>query len=184
MSFFAKPTIAKLKNAKNKTIPDVISENLNILFCGINPGLYSGATGFHFARPGNRFWLTLFRAGFTPKLLNPGEQTELLKYNLGLTNLVSRTTATAAELKPKEIKLGVTNLYKKIQLYKPRMLAILGITAFRIGFQNSKAQLGLQPSYFSNTHIWVLPNPSGLNANYKQDDLTKLFKTLKTYNQT
>src|SRR5512138_1913417 len=124
-----KPTRADLLAAQNKTVRDVIAPGLRVLFCGINPGLYSGATGHHFARPGNRFWHTLHQAGFTPRLLDPGEETELLTLGYGITNLVPRATATADELAPDELVAGQKRLRAKAKRYQPRMIAILGIGA-------------------------------------------------------
>jgi TDG/mug DNA glycosylase family protein len=148
------------------------------LFCGINPGLYSGATGHHFARPGNRFWPTIHQAGFTPRLLHPSEQRELLDWGYGITNLDSRTTATADELSTEELVLGRRRLLSKIKRYRPRFLAVLGIGAYRTAFQQPKAVPGLQPERIGNTILWVLPNPSGLNAHYQLSGLVEQFRKL------
>jgi double-stranded uracil-DNA glycosylase len=174
-----KPTREDLLAAKDKTVRDVIAPNLRVLFCGINPGLYSGATGFHFARPGNRFWPTLNQAGFTPRLLAPSEQQELLSLGYGITNLVARTTATADELSPEELLAGRKRLVAKVKRYQPRVLAVLGIGAYRMAFQEPKASLGLQSKSIANTTIWVLPNPSGLNAHYQLADLAEQFRRLR-----
>jgi TDG/mug DNA glycosylase family protein len=146
-----------------------------VLFCGINPGLYSGATGQHFARPGNRFWKTLHLAGFTREQLEPGQRRELLGYGLGVTNLVDRTTATASELSAEELRLGRAVLERKLRRYRPRALAVLGISAYRQAFERPAAVLGLQPERPENTALWVLPNPSGLNAHYQLAALAELF---------
>ena len=174
-----KPTPADLLAATDKTLRDVIAPGLQILFCGINPGLYSGATGHHFARPGNRFWPTLYQSGFTPRLLHPSEQSELLTLGYGITNLVPRTTATADELHAEELLEGRQRLERKIKRYQPRMLAVLGIGAYRTAFQQPKAILGPQPTSIAKTGIWVLPNPSGLNAHYQLADLAKQFQILR-----
>lgn len=174
-----KPTRADLLTAKDKTIRDVIAPGLHVLFCGINPGLYSGATGHHFARPGNRFWPTLHQAGFTPRLLHPSEQHELLSLGYGITNLVARTTATADELDSKELLAGRIRLEKKVKRYEPRVLAVLGIGAYRLAFQEPRATLGLQSRVIGNTRIWVLPNPSGLNAHYQLSTLVEEFQKLR-----
>lgn len=175
----AKPTRAELLAAKDKTIRDVIAPGLRILFCGINPGLYSGATGHHFARPGNRFWPTLYQAGFTPRLLDPSEQRELLPLGYGITNLVARTTATADELSPEELLAGQKRLTAKVKRYRPRLLAVLGIGAYRTAFQEPRAALGLQTRSIADVRIWVLPNPSGLNAHYQLADLVDQFQALR-----
>jgi TDG/mug DNA glycosylase family protein len=173
-----RPTKADLEAARNTTLPDVIAPNLDILFCGINPGLYTAAVQCHFGRPGNRFWPTLHRAGFTPRLFAPGEQKELLKLGYGITNLVARATASADELSDDELREGAKSLEKKVKRYRPRFLAVVGIGAYRTAFAKPKAKLGLQDETMGETKIWVLPNPSGLNANYQADALTKLFEDL------
>lgn len=169
------PTKAELLAAANKTVVDVIAPNLSVLFCGINPGLYTAWSGHHFAGPSNRFWPTLHRAGFTRRLLRPAEEHELLQDGYGITNLASRATATAAELSDGELKEGGKKLAAKLRRYKPCCLAVLGIGAYRTAFGHPKAILGEQPNRIGGTRIWVLPNPSGLNAHYRPDDLAALF---------
>lgn len=174
-----KPTRADLLAAQNKTVPDVIAPGLRVLFCGINPGLYSGATGHHFARPGNRFWPTLHLAGFTPRLLHPSEERELLTYGYGVTNLVTRATATADELAPEELVAGQRRLKSKVKRYHPQVVAILGISAYRTAFGQKTVVLGRQSELLANTVVWVLPNPSGLNAHYQLADLAEHFRALR-----
>ncbi len=174
-----KPTRADLLAAKDKTVRDVIASNLKVLFCGINPGLYSGATGHHFARPGNRFWPTIHQAGFTPRLRSPFEERELLTLGYGITNLVPRATATADELAPEELVNGRKRLEAKVKRYLPRVVAVLGIGAYRTAFQERTAILGLQNKLLANARIWVLPNPSGLNAHYQLADLVEQFRNLR-----
>lgn len=176
----AKPTRTDLIAAKDKTIHDVIAHGLRVLFCGINPGLYSGATGHHFARPGNRFWPTLYQAGLTPRLLAPSEERELLALGYGITNLVARTTATADEISSDELLAGRKRLEAKVKRYQPRVVAVLGIGAYRMAFQEPKAALGLQARSIANAALWVLPNPSGLNAHYQLTDLVGHFQRLRT----
>ena len=173
-----KPNRADLLAAKNKTIRDVIAPGLRVLFCGINPGLYSAATGHHFARPGNRFWPTLYQAGFTSRLLTPAEERELLDYRYGITNLVPRATATADELDPEELVAGQKRLKSKVKRYQPQVVAVLGISAYRMAFAKKVVALGMQPEQLANSIVWVLPNPSGLNAHYQLADLTKHFQML------
>ncbi len=173
-----KPTREQLQAAAGKTVPDIIAPGLRILFCGINPGLYSGATGHHFARPGNRFWPALAAGGLTPRRLDPAEERELLDYGLGITNLVPRATAAAVELSADELEAGGRRLLEKLETFSPRALAVLGISAYRQAFARPEAVLGLQPERLAGVPVWVLPNPSGLNAHYRLEDLARLFAEL------
>jgi TDG/mug DNA glycosylase family protein len=157
----------------------VIALGLQVLFCGINPGLYSGATGHHFARPGNRFWPALHRAGFTARQLHPSEQQELLEAGYGVVNLVNRTTATAAEIAPEEFVTGRKRLAAKVRRYRPKAVAFLGVGAYCQAFGVHNAKIGLQAESFEGAKVWVLPNPSGLNANYQLPDLVRLFRALQ-----
>ncbi len=150
-----------------------------VLFCGINPGLYSGATGHHFARPGNRFWPALYGAGFTPRLLHPSEQALLLQYRCGITNLVNRTTAAADELAPEEFVAGRRRLAAKVRRYGPGTVAFLGVGAYCHAFGLPRAALGAQAGRLAGARLWLLPNPSGLNANYQLPALVRLFRQLK-----
>lgn len=173
-----KPSRAELEAARDKTIKDVIGPGLRVLFCGINPGLYSGATGHHFARPGNRFWPALHRAGFTPRLLSPYEERELLALCLGITNVVARTTAVASELSIEEYVAGGRRLVRKVKRYEPQVLAVLGVTAYRVAFNDKDAGIGPQEKAIGATRLWVLPNPSGLNAHYQLPALANEFRRL------
>lgn len=173
-----RPTRAELLAARNKTVPDVIAARLKVLFVGINPGLYSGAVRHHFARPGNRFWPALHKAGFTPRLLSPYDERELLEYGCGITNLVNRATANAAELTAKELRAGARRLAAKVRRHRPRVVAILGVGAYRAAFNCSRVRIGEQPEPIGNIKVWVLPNPSGLNANYQLPELARLFRRL------
>ena len=157
----------------------MIAPGLLVLFCGINPGLYSGATGHHFARPGNRFWPTLYQAGFTPRVLHPSEERELLGFGYGITNLVARATATADELASEELVAGQRRLMSKVKRYQPKVIAVLGIGAYRTAFAQKAATLGKQPEPFAGAIVWVLPNPSGLNAHYQLTDLAEHFRALR-----
>jgi len=174
-----KPTRAEVAAAGDKTIEDIIEPGLTVLFCGINPGLYSAATGHHFARPGNRFWKALHGSGFTDRLLAPNEDATLLERNLGLTNLVARTTARADELGADEIRRGAFELEERLAPFRPRFVAVLGIGAYRTGFGQRDAALGPREEDLAGARLWVLPNPSGLNAHHQLDDLTERFRTLR-----
>lgn len=168
-----------MANARTKTVPDVIAKDLDVLFCGINPGLYSGAMGQHFARPGNRFWKALHLAGFTKEQLEPWQRRELLACGLGITNLVPRTTATASELSAEELRRGRVLLERKLRRYRPRALAVLGVGAYRQAFERPAAVLGRQPEKAADSELWVLPNPSGLNAHYQLAQLAELFRQFR-----
>jgi TDG/mug DNA glycosylase family protein len=160
-------------------IADVIAPGLDVLFCGINPGLYSGATGNHFARPGNRFWPALHLSGFTPRQLHPSEKEELLTLGLGITNVVARTTARADELTAEEIVAGGRSLRRKVRRYTPRYLAVLGLGPYRLAFRSKNAAAGPQPETIGETKVWLLPNPSGLNAHYQLPALAEEFAKLR-----
>ncbi|MDR7277971.1 G/U mismatch-specific DNA glycosylase [Catenuloplanes atrovinosus] len=171
-------TRAELEAAADNVIPDVIAPGLRVLFCGINPGLYSAATGHHFARPGNRFWPALHGAGFTPRLFTPAEQDQLPGYGLGITNIVPRASARADELTPAELSAGGAALSAKVAEYRPAWLAVLGIGAYRAAFARPKAAIGPQPDRLGASGVWILPNPSGLNASYQLPRLIEEFARL------
>jgi TDG/mug DNA glycosylase family protein len=173
-------TPEELAAATGRLLADVIAPDLDVLFCGINPGLLSALTGHHFARPGNRFWPALHRSGFTPRQLAPQEQQELIALGLGITNVVARATAGAAELRPEEYRTGGEALRAKVAEYRPRWLAVVGIGAYRIAFNAPKAVMGRQEEVLGETGLWVLPNPSGLNAHYNVDTLAAAFAELRT----
>src|SRR5437867_1923554 len=155
-----KPTKQQLIDAAGKTLPDVIAPNLCVLFCGINPGLYTAAVGHHFARPGNRFWPALHQSGFTERLLSPFEERELLKSGIGISNVVAYATASAAELTKEDFIKGGRLLVAKVKRYRPRIVAILGLGAYRTAFANPKAVIGEQTDRIHDARVWVLPNPS------------------------
>jgi TDG/mug DNA glycosylase family protein len=178
----ARPTKAELEAARDRVIPDVLpsdGEPLRVLFCGINPGLYSGATGHHFARPGNRFWPALHRSGFTPRQLAPSEQDLLPEYGLGITNLAQRTTARADELTDEELREGGLRLKALVEHHRPAYLAVAGVTAYRIAFGDRHAKIGPQDGTFGPSRLWILPNPSGLNARFQIGDLVAEFARLR-----
>src|SRR6266404_7552113 len=173
-----KPTKQQLIDAAGQTLPDIIAPNLRVLFCGINPGLYTAAAGHHFARPGNRFWPALHKSGFTNRLLSPFDERELLKAKLGITNVVSHATASASELTKEDFVRGGRILRRKVSRYRPRIVAILGIEAYRKAFGQSDVEVGEQEETIGDARLWVLPNPSGLNANYQLKDFARLFRKL------
>ena len=181
----ARPGPADLAAARNRTIPDVLPgagqgwEPLRVLFCGINPSLYSAATGWHFARPGNRFWPALHLSGFTPRRLDPAEQDLLAGYGLGITNLVARATAQAAELDAAELRAGGERLAALIADRRPRVLAVAGVTAYRTAFARPRAIIGPQPDLLADARLWVLPNPSGLNASWTMPRIAAAFRQLR-----
>lgn len=162
----------------DKPLPDVVAPGLDVLFCGINPSLLSAERGHHFARPGNRFWPALHRAGLTPRLLAPEEDRELLAFGLGVTNLVARPTRAAAELSADELRDGARALADLVARYRPRVLAVLGITAWRVAFDRPRAVLGVQPERVGGATTWAVPNPSGLNAHHQLPDLARSYAQL------
>lgn len=174
-----RPTAAELEAARDALIPDVIAPRLKVLFCGINPGLWSGAVGLHFARPGNRFWPALYASGFTPELLGPARQHELLALGLGISNVVDRTTARADELTADELREGGRRLTEKAAEYGPGWVAVVGVTAYRTAFARRDAQVGPQPELIARSRIWVLPNPSGLNASWPAPRLAEAFREFR-----
>ena len=174
-----RPSSWDLTAARDKTIPDVAGPGLRVLFAGINPGLYSAATGYHFARPGNRFWPALYAAGFTDRVLRPDEQQRLLPLGLGITNVVARATAGAGELTPAEIRAGGQALTAKVERLAPRWIAIVGITVYRTAFDRPGATTGRQEQTIGGAGLWVLPNPSGLNAHYAGPRLADAFRELR-----
>lgn len=174
-----RPTPDQIRAADGRKVPDVIGPDLKVLFCGINPGRYSGAVGHHFARPGNRFWKALHAAGFTPRVLSPFEERALLDYGLGVTNLVERTTASAAELRGEELAEGARRLRRRVGRLRPEVVAMLGLTAFRTAFRRPAARVGRQPDRLVSSLLWILPNPSGLNAHYQLGELAGLFGQLR-----
>jgi len=174
-----KPSREQLLAAVHKTVPDLIVPNLKVLFAGINPGLYTAAIGHHFGRPGNRFWPTLHASGFTPRVFSPFEDSDLLPLRYGITNVAPRTTAAADELTVDEMREGGKKLVAKVKRYRPQTLAVLGVGAYRVAFDRPKAKVGRQEETIGDTAIWVLPNPSGLNANYQAADLAKAFRDLR-----
>lgn len=176
-----KPTKEQLLAATDKTVRDVIAPNLRVLFSGINPGLYTAAVGHHFARPGNRFWPALYAGGFTDRVLSPFDERELLKSGYGITNVVMRATASADQLMREEIVAGGERLRAKVLRYRPKVLAVLGVGAYRTAFNQPKASVGRQEDRIGDTVLWVLPNPSGLNANYQAPDLARLFRELREF---
>lgn len=179
MAAHTRPTREEILAAWGSTLEDLIAPGLRVLFCGINPGLYSGAAGHHFARPGNRFWSVLHAAGFTGRLLAPHEERELLKSGCGITNLVQRATAGADDLSRTELAEGGRALAVKAVRYRPGFVAFIGVGAYRAAFSRPGAAIGLQAETIGPTRLWVLPSTSGLNAHYRFGKLVSLFGELR-----
>ncbi len=179
MSPGRRPSPADLEAAVGRAIPDVVAGGLTVLFCGINPGLWSGAVGHHFARPGNRFWRVLHASGFTPELVDPLEDHRLLDYGLGITNLVARATRSADELTTAELVAGAARLVRTSRRYRPQAVAVVGMGAYRTAFGHPKAPVGEQPEPIGSARAFVLPNPSGLQAHYQLGDLVEAFSAVR-----
>jgi len=173
-----RPTPAALAAAVGSRVPDLIAPGLKVLFCGINPSLYSAVVGHHFARPGNRFWPTLHRAGFTDRLLRPSEERALLELGIGITNVCPLASASAESLTPADYASGCAVLRRKLRRYHPRAIAFLGLGAYRIAASEPNAAVGLQQRPFAGVAAWALPNPSGLNAHYQLADLVECYRAL------
>ena len=171
--------MATQPEAGGPDVPDVVGPDMAVLFCGINPGGMSGSLGQHFARPGNRFWKVLFASGFTDRVLTPAEQRHLREYRLGVTNLVDRTTRAAADVSPAELAEGARRLAGKVERWKPGWVAVLGVVAYRRAFGRPKATLGPQQERIGSSGIWVLPNPSGLQARYQLTEMADMFAELR-----
>lgn len=174
-----RPTRAQLAAAVNKVVPDLIGPDLKVLFCGINPGLYTAAIGHHFGRPGNRFWPALHLGGFTDKVMSPFDEAELLDMGWGITNVVARATARADELTDDELRAGAKDVERKVRRYKPAWLAVVGLGTYRVAWQKRDAKAGEQPDVIGDTRIWVLPNPSGVNAHHTLAGFGQLFGELR-----
>jgi TDG/mug DNA glycosylase family protein len=172
------PTPDEVRAAYGRYLPELIAPGLDILFCGINPGLYSAAVGLHFARPGNRFYPALYQAGLTPRLLAPHEGDDLLRAGYGITSLVRRATARASELDPSELVAGRRRLARRVRTHRPRWVALLGVAAYRTAFGRPKAVIGPQDEVLAGAGLWLLPSPSGANGSYP---LTALVRELRTF---
>jgi TDG/mug DNA glycosylase family protein len=175
-----RPTKEQLATAYGRTLPDLVAPGLRVLLVGINPSLWSGWSGYHFGRPSNRLWTTLHEAGFTSRKLAPEDTAELLAAGIGISNLVARATARADELTDDEIRAGVPRLSALVRGVRPRAVAVLGVSAYRVAFARPKAAVGRQPETLDGAVLWVLPNPSGLNAHYQQPALTAAYAALRT----
>jgi TDG/mug DNA glycosylase family protein len=173
------PTSEQLQSARRRRVRDVAGPGLRVLICGINPGLYSAAVGCHFARPGNRFWKALHGAGFTPRVLAPSDTDVLIACGIGITNLCARATARADELREAELRAGGRVLERKVRRLRPRVVAFLGIGAYRAAFGRPRERLGAQRERLGGAPVWVLPNPSGLNAHYSLAELTLWMRRLR-----
>jgi TDG/mug DNA glycosylase family protein len=174
-----KPTRAELQASYGRTIPDLVGPGMTVLLVGINPSLWSGWAGVHFARPANRLWRTLHEAGFTDRLLHPSETSALVAAGIGITNLVDRATARADEVSDDELRAGVAKLRRLVRKHNPAYVAFLGLSAYRVAFGKPKATIGAQDEPLAGATVWLLPNPSGINAHYQQPDLTKAYAALR-----
>lgn len=174
-----RPSQQELLAAEGTKLRDVISPGLSVVFCGINPSLYSAAVGHHFARPGNRFWPALHAGGFTDRRLDPNEDGRLPEFGCGLTNVCWPATARADQLSVEQIQTGAKTLRRKMRRYQPRFLAVLGVTVYRMAMNEPRAQIGRQERRWGETRLWVLPNPSGLNAHFQAADFARLFGELR-----
>src|SRR4051794_17872416 len=168
----SRPQRAELEAARGTTIPDLVGTRMGVLLGGITPSLSWGWTGTHFARRGNQLWRTLHEAGFTDRRLHPSESVAILGAGIGITNLVARATARADELTDDEVRAGVAPLRRLVRRVRPSYVAFLGISTFRVAFGVRRTTIGPQPDPFEGSGVWVLPNPSGLNAHYQQPALT------------
>ena len=176
-----RPTPEALRAAYGRTVPDIIGPGLDVLFVGINPSLYSAVVRHHFARPGNRFWPALYQSGFISRPLKPEEDLQLLDHGIGLTNIARHATARGDEVPPDAFERGGRTLVRKIRRHRPRSVAILGVTAYRVAFDLPKATMGPQDRTLGGAPLWVLPNPSGLNAHYQIPDLAHAYGELKQW---
>ena len=175
-----RPTPAELDAARGRTVADVIGPGLDVLFCGINPGLWSAAVGHHFAHPGNRFWKALHASDFTDTLLSPAEERRLLAAGVGVTNLVTRATASADEVGREELRRGAGRLAGKSERWGPRAVAVLGLGAYRVAFARPRAAVGEQEESLGQARVWLLPNPSGLQGHYRLEDVVAELRRLRS----
>lgn len=173
------PSREQLLAAYGRTVPDLVAPGLRVVLCGINPSLWSGVVGYHFARPSNRLWPTLHLSGFTARRLHPSETSEMLAAGLGVTNLVPRATARADELSKPELREGVDRVAEVASRWSPRWVAFLGLSSYRVAFSRPKAAVGPQPETLGGARVWLLPNPSGLNASYQLPDLVAAYSELR-----
>jgi TDG/mug DNA glycosylase family protein len=174
-----KPDRAALQAAYGALVPDLVRPGLKVLLCGINPSLWSGATGYHFANPSNRLWPVLHGAGWTPRRLHPSETDEVLQAGIGITNLVPRATARADELTDDEVRAGLSRVAALAEQVQPQWVAFLGMTAYRTATGNRKAVVGPQPDGLGRSRVWLLPNPSGLNASWQLPRLVEAYAQLR-----
>lgn len=174
-----RPTREQLQAAYGSTVPDLVAPGLQVLLCGINPSLESGYRGWHFATPGNRLWPTLHAAGWTPRRLHPSETADLLSCGLGVTNLVARATARADELTDDEVRAGLPVVAALAERWRPRWVAFLGLTAYRTATGDRRAPVGPQERLLGGSGVWLLPNPSGLNASWQLPRLAEAYAELR-----
>ena len=175
----APPSRAELQAAYGAVVPDLVCPDLRVLMCGINPSLWSGAVGLHFATPGNRLWPVLHLSGWTDRQLDPSDTAEVLAAGLGITNLVMRATARADELAPAELRAGWSRVAELAARWQPDFVAILGLGAYRTATGDRSAAVGRQPGRLGGSGVWLLPNPSGLNASWQLPRLAQAYAELR-----
>lgn len=174
-----RPTRDELQAAYGRSVPDLVRPGLAVLLCGINPSLSSGALGLHFATPGNRLWPALHAAGWTDRRLLPHETDELLAAGIGITNLVNRATARADELTDDELRAGLPRLEALAERVRPRVVALLGMSAYRVATGERSAAVGPLDRRIGGARAWLLPNPSGLNASWQLPRLAEAYAELR-----
>lgn len=174
-----RPTREELLGAYGAEVPDLVAPGIGVLLCGINPSLESGYRGLHFATPGNRLWPTLHAAGWTPRRLDPSETDEVLAAGLGITNLVRRATARADELTDEELRAGLSDVAALAERWQPLWVAFLGMSAYRVATGRRRAAVGPQEDRLGGAPVWLLPNPSGLNASWQLPRLAEAYAELR-----
>ncbi len=173
----ARFTRAELESFRGAAVPDLLGPDVRLLFVGINPGLWTAATQTHFAHPVNRFYPALHRAGVIDRRIDPSagmtddDRAYLVARGIGITNLVKHATARASELSNADIRAGAVRLESLVARVRPLVVAVAGVTAYRVAFTRPKATLGRQPESLAGAEVWAVPNPSGLNAHETIDSL-------------
>jgi TDG/mug DNA glycosylase family protein len=181
---YPRPSAEQLQAAYGEPVPDLVAPGLRLLLCGINPSLWSAAAGCHFGNPANRLWPTLHLAGLTPRRLHPSEGAALLRLGIGVTNVVNYATARADELTAEQVRAGRGRIEETVLTWQPQVVAFLGLGAYRTAFDIAKASVGRQPARIGESVVWLLPNPSGLNAHYQLPDLARVYGEVRAFLET